>query len=61
MLTFVLGRYFNRNMIEDTIYEKTGPVKVLRPRHTLYSIRMEYWAPIMLAVYFAFVVYFSLR
>ncbi len=61
VLTFVLGRYFNRRMAEETIYEKTGPVKVLRPRHTLYRIRMEYWGPIMLAFYFAFVAYFSLR
>lgn len=60
-LTFVLGRYFNRNMAEDTIYEKSGPVKVLRPRHTLYWVRMEYWGPIMLAFYFAFVAYRSLR
>ena len=61
VLTFALGWYFNRKMIEETIYEKTGPVRVLRPRHTLYWIRMEYWGPIMLAFYFAFVTYRSLR
>jgi hypothetical protein len=61
VFTFALGWYFNRNMVEDTIYEKTGPVRVLRPRHTLYWIRMEYWGPIILAVYFACIAYGSLR
>ena len=57
ILTFVLGSYWNRRMVEDTVYEKSGPVKVLRPRHTLYWIRMEYWGLIFLAVYFAFSAY----
>lgn len=57
VLTFVLGRYFNRRMVEETIYEKTGPVKVFRPRHTLYWIRMEYWGPIFLVFYFAIIAF----
>jgi hypothetical protein len=52
VLTFVVGSRANRNMVEETIYEKTGPVRVLGPRHTLYWIRMEYWGPILLAIYF---------
>src|SRR6266404_3723172 len=51
IVTFALGRYLNRNPAEETIYEKTGPVTVLRPRHTLYFIRMEYWGLIILAIY----------
>lgn len=61
IVTFVVGWYLNRRMVEDTIYEKSGPVKVLRPKHTLYWIRMEYWGLIFLAVYFAFSAYRSYR
>ena len=60
-LTFVVGWYLNRRMVEDTVYEKSGPVTVLRPRHTLYWIRMEYWGLIFFAVYFAFSAYRSYR
>ena len=61
ILTFVLGWYWNRSMVEDTIRERSGLVKVLRPRHTLYWIRMEYWGLIFLVVYFAFAAYRSYR
>ena len=61
ILTFVVGWYWNRRMVEDTIREKSGLVKVLRPRHTLYWIRMEYWGLIFLAVYIAFSAYRSYR
>jgi arginine exporter protein ArgO len=50
--TFVFGWYFNRSMVEETTYEKSGPVRTLRPKHTLYWIRIEYWGPIILAAYF---------
>ena len=61
ILTFVVGSLLNRKMLEETTYEKSGPVTVLRPRHTLYYIRMEYWGPIVLVVYFALIAYRSLR
>jgi hypothetical protein len=61
ILTFVVGSLLNRNMLEETTYEKSGPVRVLRSRHTLYYIRMEYWGPIVLVVYFALIAYRSLR
>jgi membrane protein YqaA with SNARE-associated domain len=61
IVTFALGRYLNRNLDEETIYEKTGPVKVLRPRHTLYFIRMEYWGLIILAIYLIAVAAHQLR
>ena len=57
ILIFVVGRYLNRNMVEDTVYENSARVKIFRPRHTLYYVRMEYWAPIALAVYFALAAY----
>ena len=61
ILTFVVGLLLNRKMLEETTYEKSGPVRVLRPRHTLYYIRMEYWGPIVLVIYFALIAYRSLR
>ena len=61
ILTFVVGSLLNRKMLEETTFEKSGPVRVLRPRHTLYYIRMEYWGPILLIVYFALIAYRSLR
>lgn len=61
LLTFLVGRYANRRMIEETIYEKSGPVIVRHPRHTLYYIRMEYWGLIGLAIYFGLVAYRSFK
>lgn len=61
ILTFAVGRYANRRMIEETIYEKSGPAHVSRPRHTLYYVRMEYWGPIVLVIYFGLVAYRSFR
>jgi hypothetical protein len=57
VLIFAIGWYLNRKMIEDTVFEESGPVTVLRPKHTLYWIRMEYWAPIILVIYFGFVAF----
>lgn len=61
LLTFGVGRYVNRKPGEETIYEKSGPLRKFFPRHTLYYIRMEYWAPIVLVIYFALVAYHSIR
>ena len=61
ILIFVVGRYLNRNMVEDTVYEDSARVKIFRPRHTLYYVRMEYWAPIALAIYFALAAYREFR
>ena len=61
ILTFAIGSYMNRKMVKEVTYEKSGPVTTMKPRHTLYAIRMEYWGPITLALYFAFVAYRSFR
>ncbi len=61
VLTSGVGWTVNRRMFEETIFAKSGPVTVLRPRHTLYYIRMEFWGPIVLAVYFILVAYHSFR
>ena len=52
LLLTLVGWVGNRKMVEEVIYEKSGPVTLLKPRHTLYWIRMEYWGPIALAIYF---------
>lgn len=54
VFTFLVGWYCNRKPVEETVYEKSGPVHTYRTRHTLYWIPMEYWGPIILAMYFFF-------
>ena len=61
ILTFVIGWRANRHMVEETTFEKSGPVRVLKPPHTLYWIRMEYWGPLLLIIYFAGAAYRYLR
>jgi hypothetical protein len=61
VLVFVVGRYFNRTMAEETVYEESARVKMFRPRHTFYYVRMEYWGPIALAIYFVLVAYRALK
>jgi hypothetical protein len=51
ILVVGVGWLANRNKVAEVTYEKSGPVTVLKPRHTLYWIRMEYWGPIGLAIY----------
>jgi hypothetical protein len=52
VVSFIVGRLLNRNTIKEVIYEKSGPEILYKPRHTLYWIRMEYWGPILLVIYF---------
>ncbi|SRR6266498_4992574 len=59
--TFAVGRLLNRELLEEIVYEKTGPVTVLKPRHTLYFIRMEYWGPIILAIYIISIAAYQLK
>jgi len=61
VLTFAIGSYMNRNLVKVVTYEKSGPVTTLKPRHTLYFLRMEYWGLIVLALYFIFVAYRSFK
>lgn len=61
VLTFAAGTLMNRKMIKEVTYEKSGPVETFKPRHTFYFVRLEYWGPIVLAIYFAFVAYRSFR
>lgn len=52
ILVFVVGWYGNRNKVTEVTYEPSGPLTRLKPRHTLYWIRMEYWGLIALVIYF---------
>jgi len=60
-VTFVVGFYLNRRPVEEVIYEKSGAVTVLKPRHTLYFIRMEYWGPIILIIYLLVYIGYQLK
>ena len=55
-VTFAFGLYFNREKFEERIYEKSGPVKKLRTKHTLYWIPMQYWGVIFFLIYLGFFV-----
>jgi hypothetical protein len=57
VLVFAIGRLLNRRKVHEVTYEKSGPVTVLRPRHTLYWIPMEYWGAITLLIYFGIIAY----
>jgi len=54
LLVMIVGWCVNRKKVAEVTYEKSGPVTVLKPRHTFYGIRMEYWGPIGLVIYFVF-------
>jgi hypothetical protein len=51
-----LGLYLNRKPGKVMIEKETGK-EVLRPKHTFFFIRMEYWGPILvvLGIIFLFV------
>ena len=55
ILTFAIGRYVNRNLVEEVVYEMSGPVTSLKPGNTFYFVRMEYWGPIIFLLYVTFV------
>lgn len=61
VLTSGAGWWVNRKKIEEVTYEKSGPVTTYRTRHTLYSIPMQFWGLIGLAIYFGFYAYRSFR
>ena len=44
VVLWFLGRYLNSKPGRRLIDRETGEEFVLRPRHTLFWIRMEYWA-----------------
>jgi hypothetical protein len=61
LLTSGVGLWVNRKKIEEVTFEKSGPVSTYRTHHTLYSIPMQYWGLIGLAIYFGFYAYRSFR
>jgi hypothetical protein len=42
-----LGRYFNNRGARTLVDKATGQEVVLRPNHSLFFIKMEYWAAIL--------------
>lgn len=61
ILTSGFGWYGNRTKLVETFFEKSGPVRVLHTRHTLYYIPMQYWGPIVLVIYFGLIAYRTFR
>ena len=61
ILTFAIGFYLNRSKVAEITYERSGPVTTLKPRHTFYFVPLEYWGPIVLAIYFVLVAYSSFK
>lgn len=57
ILTLTIGWYLNRKKLQEVTYEKSGPVTVWRAPHTFYGLRMEYWGPIVLLIYFGLIAY----
>ena len=53
VVLWFLGRYLNGKPGRRLIDEETGEAFVLRPRHTLFWIRMEYWAVALAVLAFA--------
>ena len=45
-----LGAYLNRKQGKVMIEKATGREVLLKPDHTFFFIRMEYWGPILLAL-----------
>jgi hypothetical protein len=59
--TFGVGLLLNREPVEETIYERTGPKTVSSAPHTLYYVRMEYWGPIIFVVYVVASIVYQLK
>jgi hypothetical protein len=48
-IVFAFGRFMNRRPLEVVELHKEGKVVVKIPRHTIYSLPMEYWGPLLFA------------
>jgi hypothetical protein len=47
---WLLGAYLNRKQGKVMIEKETGREVLLKPDHSFFFIRMEYWGPILLAL-----------
>jgi hypothetical protein len=51
LVVWLLGRRMNRTPLQTTEFGPEGRRVVPRSRHTLYHVRMEYWGPILFALF----------
>ena len=51
LLVWCLGRWMNRRPLEVEELRETGRVTVLKPRHTIFFVRLEYWGPIFFVLF----------
>ena len=56
-IVWSIGTYLNRKSGRVLIDKETGQEVILRPKHALFFLKMEYWAPILfvLGIIFLFV------
>lgn len=45
-----MGAYLNRKQGKVMIEKETGREVILKPDHSFFFIRMEYWGPLLLAL-----------
>jgi hypothetical protein len=50
LLTWLLSRYLNQKQARVLIDKETGEEVVLKPKHSLFFIRLEYWVYIFFAL-----------
>jgi ATP/ADP translocase len=50
MVIWPLGKYLNSKQGKIMIEKETGKEVLIKPKHSLFFIPMEYWGPILLAL-----------
>jgi ATP/ADP translocase len=50
MVIWPLGKYLNSKQGKIMIEKETGKEVLIKPKHSLFLIPMEYWGPILLAL-----------
>jgi hypothetical protein len=56
-LVWLLGNYLNKKQGKRLVDPATGKDVVLKPNHSLFFIRMEYWAAILLVLGIALAIF----
>jgi hypothetical protein len=56
-LVWLLGSYLNKKQARRLVDPSTGEDVVLKPNHSLFFIRMEYWAAILVVLGIALTIF----
>jgi hypothetical protein len=57
VIVWFLGRRMNRAPLQTAEFASGARQSVARAKHTLYRVPMEYWGPILFALFSAFILY----